>query len=207
MRKGETTPWVLGAMLGLLGAAAGWLRAWRAVAHRRRITDDLARRIIALEEALAQTQEEVEAQKQLADRRRAEHADALAREERLRAEFTALQRREAESAALIHAEAQLALFERLAGPLVQLPTVQRAVAQGNAVSAGDVLALIDPLRQAMLDMGFVPIGEPGAETAFDPRLHQCGDDAALDAGQPVQVKFVGYRRGEHILRRAQVTPL
>ncbi|GAB4460384.1 MAG: hypothetical protein Kow00120_28100 [Anaerolineae bacterium] len=115
--------------------------------------------------------------------------------------------------AVVRAEAeQLALFERLCGLLAQLAALERAIAEGGAVAAGDVLALLSPLRQAMADMGFTAIGEPGAEVAFDPHLHQEAQSdnlarGALEAGQPVRVQFVGYRRGDHILRRAEVSAI
>ena len=208
MRK-DIAPWVVGSVLGFLGAVASWASAHRETMRRRRVTADLSARIIALEEQVEQAHAEAKSQKRLADQRRAELSDALAREERLRAEFAALEDRLAEAGASARAEEQLALFERLAALLVQLPTVQQAVAEGNAVSAGDVLALLEPLSHAMSDMGFVPIGEPGDEVAFDPRLHQLapgGACADLEAGQPARVKVVGFRRGEHILRRAQVAP-
>ncbi len=206
MRK-EASSWALGLGMGLIAAALAWSRAFRVAAHRRRVVADLGGRIIALEESVSRAEEESAAQKRLADQRRAELSDALAREERLRAEFTALQRREAEATAHVRSEEQLALFERLAGLLVQLPTVKHAVAAGGEVGAGDVLALLDPLHQVLADIGFESIGEPGAATTFDPRLHQSVDGNALQVGQPVCVQFVGYRRDAHILRRAQVTAM
>ncbi|MCZ7542910.1 MAG: hypothetical protein M5R40_04950 [Anaerolineae bacterium] len=184
------TPWVFGLVAGMVSAVAGWVRLRREMAHRRRVVTDLTGRIVTLEEAVVRAEAEAGALKSLAEQRRAELSEALARE----------------------AE-QLALFERLSGLLAQLATLERAVAEGGgAVAAGDVLALLSPLRQAMADMGFTAIGEPGAEVAFDPHLHQEAQSdnlarRALEAGQPVRVQFVGYRRGDHILRRAEVSAI
>jgi molecular chaperone GrpE (heat shock protein) len=100
------------------------------------------------------------------------------------------------------------LFQSLAQMLVQLPSVRKAVQDGADLRARDLLPLLAPLDGALRQMGIEPIGEVGGQAAFDPALHQpAAQGVVLTEGQSVRIKFVGYRMGETLLRRAQVEPV
>ncbi len=187
--------------LSLLGFLT-WYALNQQTLKRHREEETLRERADRLERELEDARQEIDLQRELADRRRAERMDAQAQLEKLQESLAALKTRETGAYAEAQTDAQLLLFEKLANVLVQMPTVAHAVAEGAEVSVEDALALMHPIDRAMAEMGFTPIGAPGEETAFDPRLHQGAP--SLEVGQPVRVKFVGYRHGEHILRRAQV---
>lgn len=97
------------------------------------------------------------------------------------------------------------LFQSMAPMLVQLPAVRKAVQDGADLRARDVLPLLSPLDTAVRQMGIEPIGAVGEVTSFEATLHQpAGQGQTLLPGQEVRIKFVGYRMGEAVLRRAQV---
>lgn len=95
------------------------------------------------------------------------------------------------------------LYQLLEPLLTQLPVVRRAIAQGLPVEAADVVALLAPLDEALARLGITPIGEVGADVAFDPALHQA-NGTAPEAGTAVTVKHVGYKLDTRLLRKARV---
>jgi molecular chaperone GrpE (heat shock protein) len=186
----------------IFGAFLAWLGGRRYRREQAAQYDEALACARQLTAELEATQREYNLQRELANRRRARLSEVEARLERLQSSFDVLRRRETESGAQAQTDLYLNLFDKLAGVLVQLPTVEHAIGQGADISSRDVLALVAPLYQAVGDIGFEPIGAPGAQTTFDPRLHQCAETCR--EGQLVCVKFVGYRYGDQILRRAQV---
>jgi hypothetical protein len=125
--------------------------------------------------------------------------------EALRAECEALRQQLAGSAEQAAADQKRAHFHTLANLLVQLPSLRRAAEGGADIRVRDVLPLFAPLDAAVREMGAESIGTVGEDVPYDPRLHQpAGEKAPPPPGERVRVKFVGYRMGEEILRRAQV---
>jgi molecular chaperone GrpE (heat shock protein) len=126
--------------------------------------------------------------------------------DRLRAEY----RRLADQAEQARAGAATAGFEtlarRLAPLLSQLATMQALAANGRDVRAPDVLTLFGKLDAMLADgVGLSRIGTVGEQAGFDTRLHQLLSGMDVDDGDPVTVRFVGYRLGESILTKAMVS--
>lgn len=98
-----------------------------------------------------------------------------------------------------------ALARRLAPLLSQLATMQ-ALAEGERpLRAEDVLKLFGKIERVLAETGLARIGAVGEQAAFDTRVHQRMSGADVRDGDPVTLRFVGYRLGERILVRAMVS--
>lgn len=124
---------------------------------------------------------------------------------RVRAEYAQLRER-AENERVAAAGAGFeALARRLAPLFSQLATMQAVAEGGRSVRTEDVLKLFGKVEQLLADGGLLRIGSVGEETAFDTRIHQRMSGADADDGDPVLVRFVGYRLGEAIVLKAMVS--
>lgn len=201
--------WWFWGILAAVGALF-WFRAKRAYdGMAARLRDTRAKnaaledRIADLERAnvglgaAADAQERVTAQKESA------LTDAEARIAELRGEAERVRVYYEAQMDDIRADERAAQFEKLLPLLVQLPSLERAISEGVEIGAADVLKLLAPLDQMVKDMGYVKIGEPGEEVAFDPRLHSARGDAP-PPGRIARVRTVGFRREDEVIRRAQV---
>lgn len=197
---------VRGLLAGLWRAAGDRLAVWRlrraVQSWKARSYDDCAETVAGLRRALATQQR---AQQDLVEQLAARAEEAA----RLRAEYAALQARAAQSDAARSEAERLALFRGLQPVLVQLPTLRAAVERGADVSARDVLEVLSPLGEFASDLGVECIGEAGQETRYEPRLHRAvGRGAArVAAGDAVRVRYVGFRLGDEVLAKAEVTAL
>jgi molecular chaperone GrpE (heat shock protein) len=97
------------------------------------------------------------------------------------------------------------LFERQAAPLSQLRMQAGLMENGQDVDAQDVMALGRKLANAIEEAGLEPIGSPGGTLEFDPDLARpLGAGPDMQRGDPVVVKFVGYRYAGRVIRKALV---
>lgn len=105
-------------------------------------------------------------------------------------------------------EYQRSTLQILESLLLQWPTVAYAARKNPEAPAVKILPLLQPLDQLLASWGIVPIGEVGADIAYDPQWHQlmpiAGQVPVL--GDQVRVRYVGYRQGEQLLYRAKVSP-
>jgi molecular chaperone GrpE len=125
--------------------------------------------------------------------------------QRLRREY-GLQREQGERREAVAAAVGLeALAKPLAPLLSQLATMQALAAEGRAVRLEDALKLFGKVEQVLAGAGLAPIGRVGEETRFDGQVHQRMSGAEVDEGQPIKVRFVGYRLGETVLLKAMVS--
>ena len=104
-------------------------------------------------------------------------------------------------------EYQRSTLQILESLLLQWPTVAYAARKNPEAPAVKILPLLQPLEQLLASWGIVPIGEVGADIAYDPQWHQlmptAGRAPALE--DQVRVRYVGYRQGEQLLYRAKVS--
>jgi molecular chaperone GrpE (heat shock protein) len=124
---------------------------------------------------------------------------------RLRQEYDRLR----EQATRQQAEAAAGGFEavarKLAPLLSQLVTVQTLAEAGRALRIEDVLALFGKVEQSLTEAGLTRLGAVGAEEPFDTRRHQRMSGGDVRDGDPITVRFVGYRLGETVLLKAMVS--
>lgn len=96
------------------------------------------------------------------------------------------------------------LVEKLKPLLVQYPTLQQVVQRRPDYPAQQVLALLTCLGNFLQDWQLETIGQVWQQVAYDPESHQ-PDEEDIQTGEPVYVRFVGYRLGDQVLVRAKVS--
>lgn len=89
--------------------------------------------------------------------------------------------------------------------LLQWPTVVHAVSQNPDLPAQRILPLVAPVEALLGQWGLELIAPVGAIVAFDPRVHTPLEGNPTP-GQPVRIRYGGYRQGDRILYRAKVSP-
>lgn len=97
------------------------------------------------------------------------------------------------------------LARRLAPLLAQLATMEALAGGERAPRLEDVFRLFGTLEDVLAEGGLARIGAVGDVTAFDTALHQRIGGTEVDDGDPVRVRFVGYRLGKAILLKAMVS--
>jgi len=124
---------------------------------------------------------------------------------RLRQEF-ALQTQQSEQAVAQAGSSELeALAKRAAPLLAQLATLQAMADAGREVRAGDVLKLAGKIKRVFLDSGLTPLGQPGDVCPFDAQIHQRISGGDVQDGDPVKVRFEGYRFRDAVIVKAMVS--
>lgn len=86
------------------------------------------------------------------------------------------------------------------------PTAAYKAKQDPQVPAVQLLPLLRPVEQLLLQWGVEAIAPVGAELPFDPQLHQLMEGTA-QPGDRVKVRNTGYRQGDRLLFRATVSPI
>lgn len=97
------------------------------------------------------------------------------------------------------------LFAALAPLLLNLPTARRSVERNPALLARDMIGLFQPADDFLAVLGLEAIGPVGASVPYDGAVHDCA--GAPEAGSPVRIVTVGYRRGGEIWAKARVKEL
>jgi DNA-binding Xre family transcriptional regulator len=123
----------------------------------------------------------------------------------LQQEYQRLQNQLQQQQAASQQEFQNASLQILESWLIQYPTAAYA-AQQNDIPASRLLPLMRPVEQLIKAWGVEAIAPVGTEVAYDPQVHQLMEGNA-GVGEPVRVRYTGYRQGEKLLYRAKVSPV
>ena len=97
------------------------------------------------------------------------------------------------------------LLRRLAPLLAQADAMRHFETEGKPLRAEDAFALMAKIEKSLAEEGVERIGEAGADTAFDQSLHQRLSGGDVRHGDPVRVRFVGFRQSGKILSKALVS--
>lgn len=136
---------------------------------------------------------------------RAELAECRRQNEKLRQEFALERERSVREAAVAAERALEMLMQQSATPLANLGAMQaRHEAQGD-VAPADIFRVAASLEQLLCDRGLERIGTAGMEAPFDAALHQMLDGASPQPGEPVLVRFSGYRCKGKLLSKARAS--
>ena len=103
-------------------------------------------------------------------------------------------------------EFQQTSLQTLESWLVQWPTAAAAAENNPDLPALRLLPLVKPVERLLQQWGVEKIGAVGEEVAYDPQQHQLIEGTA-EPGEPVKVRYLGYRQGEKLLYRAKVNPI
>ncbi len=124
----------------------------------------------------------------------------------LQQEYDRLQQQFAAQRETLLQEFQQAGLQTLESWLLQWPTAAYAAQQNPAAPAVKLLPLVKPIENLLKQWGIEAIGGVGETIAFDPQQHQA-IGAIPDPGDPVRIRYVGYRQGDRLLYRAKVSPV
>ncbi|MEN9223481.1 MAG: helix-turn-helix transcriptional regulator [Thermostichus sp. BF3_bins_97] len=97
-----------------------------------------------------------------------------------------------------------AMFSLLQPLLTSYPTIRQIAQRKPDWPAQNVTALFRSLDALLQHWGYEPIGSPLESVPFEPQLHQ-PDQPDIQPGDPVFIRFVGYRQGGHIFCPAKVS--
>lgn len=126
--------------------------------------------------------------------------------EQLQREYQRLQTQLRQQQETLQQEFQQASLQILESWLLQFPTAAYAVQQNPQLPASRLLPLLRPVEQLLQSWGIESIAPIGAEVPFDPQWHQLREGTA-NPGELVKIRNAGYRQGEKLLYRAQVSPV
>jgi DNA-binding Xre family transcriptional regulator len=121
-------------------------------------------------------------------------------------EYDRLQTQLAQQKADLWQEFQQDSLQILESLLLQLPTAAHAAQQNPQLPAVKLLPLLRPLDQLLDAWGVAAIAPVGSTVAYDPQQHQLMAGTA-QPGDPVRVRYTGYRQGDRGLYRAKVSPI
>ncbi|MGF1568011.1 MAG: hypothetical protein ACFCVD_08055 [Nodosilinea sp.] len=133
-----------------------------------------------------------------------DRAQSLAQVEPLRQEYERLQAEMEAQAQVVRQQMQGEAIAILESWLLQWPTAVYAVQQNESLPATRLIPLTKPLDRLLQAWDMTPIGSVGAEVPYDPQQHQ-PMGAEVSPGQPVRIRYVGYRQGDRLLYRAKVS--
>jgi DNA-binding Xre family transcriptional regulator/molecular chaperone GrpE (heat shock protein) len=133
------------------------------------------------------------------------NSEANLSSDQLRQEYDRLQTQLAQQKDELQRSFQQATLQILESWLVQFPTLVYAAQQNSQFPARNFLIFMRPIEQLMKAWNIEAIAAVGAEIPYDPQLHQLMDGIA-QPGEPVRVRYTGYRQGETLLYRAKVSP-
>ncbi len=90
--------------------------------------------------------------------------------------------------------------------MLQWPTAAATAQQNPQLPAIRLLPLLRPVEKLLQQWGVEAIALVGAELPYDPQMHQLLEGTA-QLGEPVKVRYTGYRQGEKLLYRVKVSPI
>ncbi|MEG5036677.1 helix-turn-helix domain-containing protein [Microcoleus sp. AT3-D2] len=101
-------------------------------------------------------------------------------------------------------EFQLSSVQILESWMLQWPTAASKAQENHNLRAQKLLPLLRPVEQLLEHWGVESIAPVGAEIPYNPQQHQLMEGTA-EPGDPVKVRYTGYRQGEKLLYRAKVS--
>lgn len=103
-------------------------------------------------------------------------------------------------------EFQLSSVQILESWMLQWPTAASKAQENHNLRAQKLLPLLRPVEQLLEYWGVESIAPVGAQIPYNPQQHQLMEGTA-DPGEPVKVRYTGYRQGDKLLYRAKVSPV
>lgn len=103
-------------------------------------------------------------------------------------------------------EFQLSSVQILESWMLQWPTAASKAQENHNLRAQKLLPLLRPVEQLLEHWGVESIAPVGAQIPYNPQHHQLMEGTA-EPGEPVKVRYTGYRQGDKLLYRAKVSPV
>lgn len=132
---------------------------------------------------------------------------ALSQElKQIKREYERLQVQLEQQRQILWQEFQQSSLEVLESWLLQWPTAAHKAQENPQLPAVKLLPLLRPMAQLLQQWGVEAIAPVGAELPYDPQMHQLLAGTA-QPGEKVKIRYTGYRQGDKLLYRAQVSPI
>jgi molecular chaperone GrpE len=122
---------------------------------------------------------------------------------RLRKEFSLLKEQSSVQLERAADEAHEALFRQLAVPMATLSAMQARHRSRGELNPEELLQVVGSFGKILAERGMEPIGRVGEEEPFDPSRHQMLDGSRPQPGEPVLVRFAGFRFRNTIVAKTQ----
>ena len=97
-----------------------------------------------------------------------------------------------------------AMFQQLQTLLTNYPSASKIAQLKPELPAKNLTLMLTPLDNLIQSWGYEVIGNVWEQTTYDPQLHQ-SDVPDIQPGEPVYIRYVGYRDGDTILCPAKVS--
>ena len=120
------------------------------------------------------------------------------------AEYERLKSEMAQQEAALTQQFQQSCLQAIESWLKQWPKAVYAAEKNPQLPAVKLLPLMRPIEQLVKQWGVEAIAPVGSQIAYDPRWHQLTQGTA-EPGEMVTVKSPGYRQGDKLLYRSEVT--
>ncbi len=133
-----------------------------------------------------------------------EAGDTLLESSALQTEYDRLQVEMQQQRESLLQEFQLTSLDILESWLHNWPTAAYAAQQNPDLPAVRLLPLLHPVERLLQEWGVEAIAPVGAEIPYNPQQHQLRDGIA-EPGEIVRVRSSGYRQGNKLLYRAEVS--
>jgi predicted RNase H-like nuclease (RuvC/YqgF family) len=190
---------------GLVGLAVVYWRSWQTAQTTREALEEELAILQRTSQGTQQTLEKkLEITTQTLQKTQRETAELQTQSEALRQQCQRLRDALENQSNQVQQDAQSQAFEQIQTLLTQYPSVRRMAETKPELPARNVVALLTSLENLVQFWGYQAIGQPWTVVDYDPQCHQ-GDTADLQAGEPVYIRFVGYRQGDRILIPAKVS--
>lgn len=124
----------------------------------------------------------------------------------IKAEYQRLEQQFNQQREILQQEFQQSSIEIIESWLLQWPTAVVAAKRNPQLSALKLLALVKPITELLKQWGIKPLGMVGDIIPYDPQWQQLMEGEA-NAGDKVEVRYVGYQQDEKLLYRAKVRPI
>ena len=124
--------------------------------------------------------------------------------ELLQQEYRHLQQQFQQQRETLRSEFQSQSLQTLESFLTYFPTAKHAAINNPDFPASKIFPLIGSIDRLIQQWGVTLIGSVGSQVAYDPRWHQLIEGTA-NRDELVTVRYVGYRQGEKLIFRSQVS--
>jgi DNA-binding Xre family transcriptional regulator len=131
-------------------------------------------------------------------------ADPTADMTSYQAEYDRLKTEMAQQGEALMVEFQQSCLQIMESWLKQWPKAVYAAEKNPQLAAVKLLPLMRPIEQLIKSWGVEAIAPVGSQVSYDPRWHQLIQGTA-EPGQMVTVKSPGYRQGDKLLYRSEVS--
>ncbi|MBN1929824.1 MAG: nucleotide exchange factor GrpE [Chlorobiaceae bacterium] len=122
---------------------------------------------------------------------------------RLKKEYALLREQSKAQVERAGGEALEGIVSQCAAPLATLSAMQARHAEKGDLNPADLLQVASSFRKILAEGGLEQIGVVGETQPYDPALNQMLDGSRPQPGEPVLIRFAGFRFNGKLVAKAQ----